>query len=128
MPGSPCKDVDLLSDQSGRTATGSKVDRLDAKLGHCQLSLSEFKFNDLDRAGLNHQTVDELSQLNSSGTDQRSIDDDGSILCITPPTDEKEDASVSYMDDNDIYDYKEDVWLPTVYAFDISTEPEPDER
>lgn len=84
------------------------------KLGHWQLRLSKFQFDVIFCAGIYHQGADELPRLKTTSTDQVQIDDDISVLCITPSPLENEETRVSYMHNKDVNEDK-GVGSPAVY-------------
>lgn len=52
-------------------------------LGHRRLQFSDFEFDVLHRAGMKHEAANALSRLVTMETDQMSIEDKMTVLCIT---------------------------------------------
>lgn len=77
------------------------------KLVYWRLRLFKFEFHVFYCAGIRHQVTDELSQLKTTGTDQAPINNDITVLCITPSRiPEEKDESVSFKQDNKVIDDK----------------------
>lgn len=72
--------------------------------------------------GSNHQAPDALSLQRRTGEDEKSIEDDIPVLCISPSDPQKEEARFSCMKDDDTKNDKQGVGLPEVYLLLTSTE------
>lgn len=81
------------------------------------------EFEVLHRAGIRHHAGDALSILKTTKTDQTKFKEDVSVLSIDLQPLKREEASVSFMHDNEVNDSNECIRLTTVYKIETSTEP-----